>query len=116
MCRRSRPELDDFYAFYSVKACAYLGSKKEARFDSNAEKDLVTRLIGDAWKGLSRSGKLAGLGASGKMELFKSWPIAFPFFGLAGTQRGKILEADFKQNQKAKDCGCLPPPNEAFLE
>jgi hypothetical protein len=104
MCRRSRPELDDFYAFYSVKACAYLAAKKRMLFDSNAEKDAVTRLIGDAWRLLSRDGQLAGLSSAEKLEVFKSWPIAFPYFGLAAKERGRVLSPDFSQGLRA-GCG-----------
>jgi hypothetical protein len=114
MCRRSRPELDDFYAFYSIKACSYLTAKGKGRFDSNAEKDAVTRLIGDAWRGISRSGELAGLSTSGKWALFTSWPIAFPFFGLSGVERGKILQADFRRGLKLGGCRESSPDKRSF--
>jgi hypothetical protein len=116
MCRRSRPELDDFYAFYSVKACSYLGAKKLGRFDSNAEKDTVTRLIGDAWRAISRTGQLAGLSPSGKMALFKAWPLSFPFFGLVGFERGKILSPDFGQGANLSGCEQRSSPNQPSLE
>lgn len=97
MCRRTSPDLDDFYAFYSVKACGYLRTKAEGRFASNGEKDAVTRLIGDAWRALGRSGKLVGLPASEKLGLFKAWPISFPFFGIEPRGGGKIIAADFRR-------------------
>jgi hypothetical protein len=99
MLRRSSQNLDDFYAFYSVQACFYLDNKNSSRFDSNAEKDAVTRLIGDVWLRLSRSGKLAGLNAERKLELFKAQPIAFPLFGFDRPSVGKIVQVDFH-------CGC----------
>ena len=91
MCRRSSVELDDFYAFYSLHACAFLNRKPNGRFDSNAEKDAVTRLIGDAWRNLLRSGKLDGLSSGKKLALFKSWKMAFPFFGL---NQGSLGQGD----------------------
>jgi hypothetical protein len=109
MCRRERPELDDFYAFYSVQAGAYLGQKPSGRFDSNAEKDLITRFIGDAWKTLVRSGALEGLCASRKLELFKARPVSFPFFGLEAQARGTVIKADFRRGQRIKGddrCSC----------
>ena len=96
MCRQPSPELDDFYAFYSVQASIYLGRKGGGRFASNTEKDIVTRLIGDAWRSLSCSGALAKLSASQKLTLFKSKRIGFPSFGLDEPSRGKILDADFR--------------------
>lgn len=97
MCKRSSPELDDFYAFYSIQASAYLGAKHRDRFDSNAEKDAITRLIGDAWRSLSRSGRLVGLSPSRKLTSFGSWKIDFPLFGLENKGRGKVVTADFRR-------------------
>jgi hypothetical protein len=107
MRRRARPELDDFYAFYSVQACIYLGRKKSRRFDGNAEKDMVTRLIGDAWRSLSCSGALEGLTASRKLAIFKSKKIVFPI-GF-DPSRGKILDVDFRRGiglEGDERCSC----------
>jgi hypothetical protein len=131
MCRRSSSELDDFYAFYSVQACAYLGRKKHARFDSNTEKDMVTKMIGDAWRSLICSDPLAGLSASRKLDLFKSRRIAFPFFGLDNPEPGQIIDADFRRGAKLEGdercrcgsglpfmrcCGRISTPRERFCE
>ena len=108
MCRRASPELDDFYAFFSVKACAYLRARREDRFDSCAEKDAVTRLIGDAWRGLSRSGRLKGKGSSSKLAIFEAWPISFPLFGL-DPPVGKVIRADFRRGGRTRagdPCPC----------
>jgi hypothetical protein len=109
MCRRSSPELDDYYAFYSVQASAYLEAKKQGRFETNVEKDIVTRLIGDAWRSLMGSDTLSGLPASRKLALFKSWPIAFPLFGLGRSKHGKVVAADFRRGEKLQGderCSC----------
>ena len=109
MCRRSTPELDDFYAFYSIKASMYLGAKKKKCFDSNTEKDAITRLIGDAWHSLSSSNKLLGLIAAQKLTVFKTWPISFPFFGLGKARNDNILSANFRlgTKQRGEDrCSC----------
>jgi hypothetical protein len=97
MYRRSSPDLDDFYAFYSIHACAYLACKPGRRFGSNAEKDVVTQLIGDAWRDLSHSGKLSGLSSAGKLAVFKAWKIHYPLFGLGSIQRGRVLDVDFRR-------------------
>lgn len=102
MLRRGSRDMDDFYAFFSVQACIYLDRKNSSRFDSNAEKDAVTRLIGDVWKRLQRSGKLEGQSAVRKLELFKAQAIAFPMFGFGRPARGRILTVDF-------GCGCVEP-------
>jgi len=131
MCRRSSPELDDFYAFYALKASSYLGTRKMGRFGSAAEKDAVTRLIGDAWRALVRSKKLVGLCSSRKLSLFMSWPMDFPIFRMEGQPQGKILEADFRHGGMLRGedrcscgsglpymrcCGRIPSPRERQYE
>ncbi|HET7839881.1 MAG TPA: hypothetical protein VFL04_08975, partial [Rectinemataceae bacterium] len=69
MPRRQSPELDDFYAFYSIHMCEYLRKKEQPRFDTRQEKDVVVRLVGDSWLALSRSRRLAALGAGEKLRL-----------------------------------------------
>ena len=111
MCRRPSPDLDDFYAFFSVQACAYLEGKKQGRFETTAEKDVVTRLIGDAWRSLAGSGSLKGLTAPRKLAVYRSWSIAFPFFGLERHVRGKVLDADFRRGGGLRGderCSCGP--------
>jgi hypothetical protein len=131
MCRRASPELDDFHAFYSIQACAYLRQKNGDRFESNAEKDIVTRLIGDAWRSLRGAGSLDGLPATRKLALFKARRIAFPLFSLGSGDRGTILEADFRRGLKLKGdercrcgsglpfircCGRIPSTREGICE
>jgi hypothetical protein len=131
MCRRASPELDDFHAFYSIQAGAYLRRKEKGRFESNAEKDVITRLIGDAWRSLSRSCGMDGLTASRKLELFRKRRIAFPLFGLGTTDQGAVLEADFRRGTRLRGdercrcgsglpfircCGRIPSTREGICE
>jgi hypothetical protein len=131
MCRRSSPELDDFHAFYSIQACAYLRRTEKGRFESNAEKDAVTRLIGDAWRSLSRSCSMEGLPPSRKLELFRKRRIAFPLFGMGAADQGSILEADFRKGTRLRGdercrcgsglpfircCGRIPTTREGVCE
>jgi hypothetical protein len=109
MCRRSSFALDDYYAFYSVQACAYLMARKKSRFETNVEKDMVSRLIGDAWRSLQGSGTLSGLPASRKLALFRSWSIPFPLFDLERQDQGKIVAVDFRRGGKLmgdERCSC----------
>jgi hypothetical protein len=131
MCRRASAELDDFYAFYSLQACAYLGSKPDRRFDSNTEKDAVTRLIADAWRVLVGTGKLKKLTVAKKLKLFKAYTLAFPLFGLSQGRRCKTIAVDFRRNLALKGderclcgsglpyircCGRTASPRESFFE
>jgi SEC-C motif len=109
MCRRSSPELDDFYAYYSLQACAYLSRKERARFESNAEKDAVTRLIAEAWRAITRSEALVGRSSSRKLDFFKANILDFPFLSLNSPKRGTIIAADFRRGYRLMGddpCSC----------
>ncbi|MDA8411627.1 MAG: SEC-C domain-containing protein [Treponema sp.] len=85
MPRRASPELDDFWAFYSLQACVYLATRPGRRFAAAAEKDLVTRTIAAAWMELRRSGKLLGRNIEERLALFKAMRLDFPMpVGLGG--------------------------------
>ena len=77
--------LDNYYAFYSVQACAYLMARKKSRFETNVEKDMVSRLIGDAWRSLQGSGTLSGLSASRKLGCTEN--PGLPFFELRSERQ-----------------------------
>ncbi len=100
MPRRGRPEVDDFYAFYSVQAEAYFARKGRARFDDSPEKDAVVRLIGDAWLGLSRSGKLRGLDSSAKLRIFRELRVDFPSFAFKRGMACPVSRCDFRAKRK----------------
>lgn len=99
MPRRSRPELDDFYAFYSIQVCAYLSRKEKPRFDSVSEKDAVLRILGDAWRSMSRAGMLDALSAGDKLRLFRRHRVAFPSFGLEDIPCENVVPADFREKK-----------------
>ncbi len=131
MLRRRSPELDDFYAFYSIHTCSYLAKKNDGRFDSPSEKDAVVRLIGDAWRAVSVSGRLAGLSPSRKLSLFRDWPVAFPAFGTLAAVDARVRPGDFRRGRPQgcddhcacgsglpyrKCCGRIASPTERFCE
>lgn len=86
MPRRDGPDLDDFWAFYSIQACRYLATRPGRRFAAAAEKDLVTRIIAEGWLKLKRSGRLEGAGVEAKLRHFTKTELAFPLpVGLGGS-------------------------------
>ena len=95
MPRRASPELDDFYAFYSIQVCGFLSRKRGGRFSSEEEKDAVTRLVALAWQGLRKGGKLAGLGAGEKLDLFRAQRNVFPDFIVGEGRRASVASASF---------------------
>jgi hypothetical protein len=78
MIKKASPELDDFYAFYAIQACRYLGTRPGGRFAATAEKDVVTKLIATAWVALKKSRKLEGKATSERLEAFNAWRVDFP--------------------------------------
>lgn len=94
MPRQASPDLDDFYAFTNLQIAYYLAKKPTSRFESFQEKDIVLRLILDAWKKLSASGQLSDIDACEKLDIFRKIKIHYPSFGLSGSHR-VIVKASF---------------------
>jgi len=78
MIRRAKPELDDFYAFYSIQTCRYLAKRPGGRFAATTEKDVVTKLVVEAWVELRKSGDLEGASLDSRLRLFNEWRVDFP--------------------------------------
>jgi hypothetical protein len=101
MPRRGSAELDDFYAFYSIKVCSFLGRRPGHRFASESEKDSVTRIVATAWQALRKSGRLEGRGPAERLSIFRDWPAHLPDFlaphGL-GARSGAI-QVDFRKGR-----------------
>lgn len=100
MIKRASPELDDFYAFYSIHVAAYLYRREASRFESASEKDEVVRMIGGAWLKLSRSGRLCGRSPAEKLSLFREWPVGLPTFRMEERPRPEIIRADFRRGRR----------------
>ena len=115
MPRRASPDLDDFYAFYSVQVCGFLARKQGRRFSSEEEKDAVTRLVAFAWQGLKKGGSLAGLGPGEKLDLFRGQRNVFPDFVVDGRRQvgstggSFTITVDFRRSRTVKpndSCSC----------
>ena len=106
MPRRATPELDDFWAFYSMHACVYLGTRPGRRFAAAAEKDLVTKTIAAAWMELKRSGRLIGRGIEERLAIFKSIRLDFPVpVGLGAAEPSRCadpVKVDFRRGKRVK--------------
>jgi len=99
-------EKDDFRAFFSIQLCRYLNSRPGEKFRNETERDAVAHIIADAWVGLKNTRSLSDRSCSDKLDLFRSFEIAFPFSFMT---KGRVLEANFRRGivQKADDkCSC----------
>jgi tetratricopeptide (TPR) repeat protein len=119
MIRRTSPELDDFYAFYSIQICRYLAKSPGQRFGTATEKDVITHQIAETWAEIRKTGRLAEMSQGSKLELFESIMVRYPsLFGsfrqsednLGGASSCKeLVRVDFKRGRllKAGDrCPC----------
>ena len=109
MPKRATPELDDFWAFYSIQACRYLTTRPARRFAATAEKDLVTKTIAAAWLELRRSGKLQHAGIEARLKLFNAAKVVFPRpvglgFGGAAPAESCVeqVSVDFRRGRRVK--------------
>ena len=110
MPKQPTPELDDFYAFTSIQMSAYLLRKPRRRFDSFQERDIVLKLILDAWKSLRSNGAFDGMGCCEKLDYYRRVRPNFPSFGFDANQRGaKRLAFAFGQTSgdaAMQRCAC----------
>jgi len=86
-------EKDDFRAFFSIQLRRYLGFRPDGRFHTEVERDAVACIISDAWLDLRKSISLADKSCSDKLNVFRSFDVAFPF---GFSARGRILEGNFR--------------------
>ena len=98
MPKQPTPELDDFYAFMNIQLAAYLAKKSRNRFDSNQERELVLKMLLDAWKSLKSGSLLDGHDCGEKLVLFRRLRPSFPNFGL-GAERRVVSRASFGMGQ-----------------
>jgi hypothetical protein len=96
MPRRPSPDLDDFYAFYSIQIGAYFSRKGRSCFDDGAEKDTVVRLVADAWRSIAKA-RLRGLDVAAKLALFRGKRVEYPSFGLSVTAIRSVVAVDFRR-------------------
>jgi len=98
MPKQPTAELDDFYAFMNIQLAAYLAKKSRNRFDSNQEREIIFRMLLDAWKSLKSGSLLDGHDCGEKLVLFRRLRPSFPNFGL-GAERRVIIRASFGMGQ-----------------
>ena len=108
-----KAENDDKRAFRMVQQCKYLSSRRQGRFGSPAEKDMILDLIDTAWIEFSQTNDLCGLSCQEKKELFAAEVIIFPYMEtpsqwLKNPGEAKILKFDEKNSNFLfkKPCPC----------
>jgi hypothetical protein len=109
MARQESEHSDDRQAFLAIQLARYLATRNKRAFSTPAERDMVTDLIRDYWRGLERSEALAGKSPCQKRELFRAMRIVFPTVVLPEQAPGAVLAVNFRMQRKLFDtehCFC----------
>jgi hypothetical protein len=109
MARQASEDGDDWQAFLAIQLSRYLSTRRRRAFSTAAERDMVTDLIRDYWRGLERSGVLSGKDSFRKRDYFRGMRIVFPTVVLAETGSTPLLAVDFRTQRRVFDsqsCMC----------
>ena len=101
MERQVSVEGDDWQAFFSVQLVRYLSGKHKRSFSTQAEHDMISDLVRDAWGDLRRSNGLGGKSYCEKLALFRSIWIVFPSVVLREPHiNSPVIAVDFHKKAK----------------
>jgi tetratricopeptide (TPR) repeat protein len=108
MARQTSGELDDWKAFLSIQVDRYLATKKNGRFSTAAERDMVRDLVFEYWRAIGASEVLEGRTPEEKESLFRAVEIVFPY-RLPEEAAGEVIPVDFRRKRRvalADRCPC----------
>ncbi len=108
MARQTNGDLDDWKAFLSIQLDRYLATKKNGRFSSPAERDMVRDLVFEYWRAIRASEVLEGRVPDEKESLFRAVEIVFPY-RLPDEAPGVVIPVDFRRKRRvalADRCPC----------
>ena len=100
MERQETEELDDRGAFHSIQLSRYLRSKRNGRFSSEAEQDMVTDLITEHWTRLIAEHCLDDKTPEEKKCIFQRVRIVFPFVLLPEELGSDVIQGDFRRRRR----------------
>jgi hypothetical protein len=109
MERQETEQLDDWRAFQSIQVSRYLSSKRNRRFSSEPERDMVMDLIGEHWNRLIAQECLEDKMPQEKKRLFQQVKIVFPFVLMPEEAGSDVIQVDFRRRRRmqAQDrCYC----------
>ncbi len=109
MLRQASEDLDDRNAFFSIQVGRYLEKKRDRKFSTLAEQDVVFELTKDYWKSLRGRGILKGKTIAEKRDLFHKIVIPFPYILMPKYIGDSILSVNFnneENNSSPTRCFC----------
>ncbi len=108
MERQRDGDLDDWKAFLAIQIERYLGSKRNRRFSSDAERDMVRDLVFEYWRAIRASQVLEGRDPDARERLFRDVEIVFPY-RLPEEGSAEVIPVDFRRKRRvalADRCPC----------
>lgn len=110
MVKQESSELDDWKAFRAVHLTRYLNTKRSHKIGTDAERDMISELIFEAWKELCKSSDLRSVNIERRLMLFHSTWIIFPTFtAQTDNENANMIQVDFNKKKKihaADQCYC----------
>jgi hypothetical protein len=109
MARQASEGGDDWQAFLAIQLSRYLATRNKRVFSTAAERDMVSDLIRDYWRGVERSGTLVGKDPCLKRDYFRGMQIVFPTVMLPENDPGTLIAVDFRTQRRIYDyqtCFC----------
>jgi len=106
MPRQDSTEADDREAFISVQLERYLKRKKQHRFCSLAERDVIRQIIEDSWEEFRSDPYLSQKDTDEKISSFYRYVVVFPYF--IATEES-VVSVDFTVKRKIsghETCSC----------
>jgi hypothetical protein len=103
MARQENEGGDDWQAFLAIQLSRYLGTRNKRAFSTAAERDMVSDLIRDCWRGVERSSVLVGKDPCQKRDYFRGMRIVFPTVVLPETMPGTLVAVDFRTQRRILD-------------
>jgi len=101
MEKQTNSRLDDWKAFEAIQIKRYLDRKKAQYFVTEAEKDMIEKLIFDHWEDVASKVTLDDLGREEKLRLFRDTKIIFPYFNIPlEYDLGKEIRVDFTRKRR----------------
>ncbi len=99
MERQTSGELDDWKAFLAIQVDRYLLTKRNGRFCSQAERDMVRDLVFEYWRAIRASAVLEGRDPGERERLFRTVEIVFPY-RLPEEAPGEVIPVDFRRKRR----------------
>ena len=103
MERQADSLLDDWKAFEAIQIKRYLDRKRARYFVTEAERDMIEKLISDHWQNITAKVTLTDLGKEKKLKLFREIRIVFPYFHMPEDfETEKEIPVDFGKKRRIR--------------